>query len=67
MENPLRMGGYCILDTNNYEPTYMTTNYAGWFDRGFIPVRKGQVMTLRYDNYEIEADRFKFIYAKGEQ
>ena len=60
-------GGYCILDTNIYEPSYMTTNDAGWFDRGFIPVRKGQVMTLRYGNYEIEADRFKFIYAKGEQ
>ena len=60
-------GGYCILDTNNYEPTYMTTNKNGWYDRGFIPVRKGQVITLRYGNYEIEADRFKFLYAKGEQ
>lgn len=60
-------GGYCILDTSIYEPSYMTTNDAGWFDRGFIPVRKGQVITLRYGNYEIEADRFKFIYAKGEQ
>lgn len=60
-------GGYCILDTNNYEPTYMTTNMSGYYDRGFMPVRKGQVMTLRYGNYEIEADRFKFIYAQGEQ
>lgn len=59
--------GYCIMDTNNYEPTYMTTNSNGWYDRGFIPVRKGQVMTLRYGNYEIEAHRFKFVYAEGEQ
>ena len=64
---PTANGGFCILDTNKYEPTYMTTNTNGWYDRGFIPVRKGQVMTLRYGNYEIEADRFKFIYAEGEE
>ena len=63
---PTADGGYCILDTTNYEPTYMTTNTSGWYSRGFIPVRKGQVMTLRYENYEIEADRFKFVYAEGE-
>ena len=63
---PTADGGYCILDTNNYKPTYMTTNMNGWYDKGFIPVLKGQVMTLRYGNYEIEADKFKFIYAQGE-
>ena len=63
---PTADGGYCIMDTNNYEPTYMTTNTSGWYDRGFIPVRKGQIITLRYGNYEFESNRFKFIYAEGE-
>lgn len=63
---PTKDGGYFIMDSGNWEPSYMTSNTTGYFDRGFIPVRKGQVITIYYGDYEIEASRFRFIYAEGE-
>lgn len=58
-------GGYVILDNPQKFVSYMATNSIGNYDRGFIPVSKGNKITLLYGNYEIESEFFKFIYDEG--
>ena len=57
-------GGYVIMDAL-HGCSIMRTQRNGWFERAFLPVKKGDVMKIFYGNWAFEY--LNFNYAAGER